>query len=182
MGSRHAAGGADEADFVFLFEFLAFSDMDFTQMAVHGDDPFAVVNEHRAPVEEEIAGEDDRAGGGCDDRGAGGSGDVHAAVWLARFVIEKTPQSERTAGDAGTGNHEIQIGGGFGAPLRKGPARGFGFFLDPNEIFFGRIDLAFVRYCEALRGVFFRGDLEGHFFLASVGMGDVHRVVTRLGT
>jgi hypothetical protein len=70
-------------------------------MAVHGDQPLAVVDQHGVAIEEEITGLDHCARRGRLYRGACSGGNVETAVRIARLLVEKTPQSERAAGWAG---------------------------------------------------------------------------------
>ena len=68
-------------------------------MVVHGDETLDVVEEHREPVKEIIAGLEHGARRRRGDRGPRGRGDVHAAVRLPRLVVQEASQPE-TAGRA----------------------------------------------------------------------------------
>jgi len=97
MGSGGAAGLAHQADYVAARQLLPFFYHDFLHVAVHGDQPLAVVDEHGIAVEEIIAdgGHPSRRRGmdGC----PGVGGDIQATVGIARFTIEDAAQSERAA-------------------------------------------------------------------------------------
>ncbi len=80
MRTGHAPGGPDLADDRAAPNRIADADADGRQMAVHGDQPLAVVDEHRVAVEEVAAGVDHRAIRRGVDRCAGGGRDVHARV------------------------------------------------------------------------------------------------------
>ncbi|MPN55346.1 hypothetical protein SDC9_203028 [bioreactor metagenome] len=74
-------------------------------MAVHGQQPAAVVQPHGAAVEEIVPRVDDPARQRRHHGRARGRGNVHAAVRIARLAIEHAPQPE-----------------GAGAPPRHGRA------------------------------------------------------------
>ena len=78
---------------------LALMHRDRGQVAVHGDQTLAVVDQHRVAVEEIIAGIDDPPGGGGVHRRAAAGRDVHAGVRVARLVVEYAPRAEGTGAD-----------------------------------------------------------------------------------
>src|SRR5579875_3910912 len=89
-----AAGLADLADDLSGPDALARLHVDRAQVAIHRDEPFAVVDEDRIAAEEEVAGVDHAATGRRADGGADRSGDVHAAVRRARLAVEGTARAE----------------------------------------------------------------------------------------
>ena len=76
----HAPGRPDLADHRARRDALARVHADCAQVAVHGDETRAVIEDHRVAVEEEVARIDDAAIRRRVHRRAGVGGDVHAAV------------------------------------------------------------------------------------------------------
>ena len=86
-----AAGGADLADLLPGTHHGTSLYADGAHVAVHGDQSAAVIEDHGVAVEEEVARVNHPAGAGSMDRCARVGGDVHAAVGVARFVVEYAP-------------------------------------------------------------------------------------------
>lgn len=53
------AGHADRSDPLATFNRLPFSNVDGVQVTIHGDEPLAVIYEHRLAIEEKIPDSDD---------------------------------------------------------------------------------------------------------------------------
>src|SRR5579885_1259947 len=96
-----AAGHARYRDLLAARDLLALFDLNLAQVAVHGDEDLAVIDEHTFAIEEIIAGVDHRARSrrvhwrGDIDRGG------EAGMRAARLVVENPPQPVETAGGAG---------------------------------------------------------------------------------
>lgn len=75
---------------------LAGLDGDTAQVAIHGDESLAMVDEYGVAIEEIIAGGDHRSVRRRAHRRTAGGGDVQAAVRIARLAVEKAPQPEGT--------------------------------------------------------------------------------------
>ncbi len=80
--------------------------VDPAQVAVHRHHARPVVDEHGVAVEEEIPRVEHAAGCRTADRRAGRGGDVHAAVRIARLVVEEPSQAE--AARAATCDRRLQ--------------------------------------------------------------------------
>ena len=168
VGAGDAAGGADGAENVAGFDHLTGLHRDAVHVAVHGDEPLAVVEVDGVAVVVEIAGGDDAAGGGGADRGAGGGGEVDAAVRVARLAVEEAAQAEGAAVAAFHGQGEA---GGDGRGRLEG-AVGLAAELeitgDAFLIFRAGIDHA-RRHLEVLLFVFLGAYLEGEFAIGTGG-------------
>src|SRR5580658_1146110 len=103
MGTGRAPRHPDGADAGTRVEMLAGRDVDGAEMAVHADQPAAVVDEYRIAVEEELTRVDDRAGGGCSHGSAARRRDVLAAVRVAGFAVEGAARAEWGAAGSGQG-------------------------------------------------------------------------------
>src|SRR5579871_1993049 len=87
--SGHSPGRADLAEHLAGPHVRAALYTDRAQMAVHGDESSTVIEDHRVAVEEEISGVEHTAIGGGVHRRSGGRCDIHAAVGIARLVVER---------------------------------------------------------------------------------------------
>ena len=65
-----------------------------TQMAVHGDQPLAVIQQDGIAIEEIITRRHNDACRRSDDRRTFISRDIESAVWVPGLVVENPPQSE----------------------------------------------------------------------------------------
>ena len=70
--------------------------VDLAHVAVHRDESRSMIDEHRATVEEILTRVDDGPGGRCMNSSSGIRSDVHAAVRVARLVVELASQAEGT--------------------------------------------------------------------------------------
>src|SRR5271163_1123348 len=97
MGTGRAPRHPDGADAGARLQMLAGYDVDGAEMAVHADQPTAVVDEYRIAVEEELARIDHCAGYRYLHGGAAGRRDIHAAVRIAGFAVEDAARAEGAA-------------------------------------------------------------------------------------
>src|SRR5882757_5362590 len=137
MGSGGTSRHADRADARSGGEALSRLHVDGGQMAVHAAESASVIDGDRIAVEKILAGIDDRAGGRYQDRRARRCGDVHAGMRVARFAIEYTAHSERTAARTRYRLAQIQ---GFGRRLRELPEStldAYAFAGYPREVCLG---------------------------------------------
>src|SRR5438105_15817323 len=88
VGSRYATRRAYFPYDLASLDGLARLHSDRAQVAVHGDQPFAVIDKDAVAVEEVVAGIDDLPFGGRLDGCARWGGDIHARVRVARLVVE----------------------------------------------------------------------------------------------
>src|SRR6185295_5511029 len=78
------------------FDHLPGLHADLAQVAVHRDESGSMIDEHRATVEEILTRVDNGPGGRRMNSSSGICSDVHAAVWIARLVVELASQAEGT--------------------------------------------------------------------------------------
>src|SRR5690606_24710554 len=104
-----AAGGAHLAEHLAARQALADADIHLGQVAEHADQSLAVVDEHRAAVEEVVADQDHLAGGRRAHRCTGRSGEVQAGMRVALLAIEEAAQAERRGQAAFHRSVEMQV-------------------------------------------------------------------------
>src|ERR1700733_11730371 len=88
------AGHADLADGLSALYSSADLYTDRAQVAVHREQPLAVIDDDGIAIEEIVAGIHDRAIPSCEYRCARGRGDVHAGMRIARLPVEHAAQSK----------------------------------------------------------------------------------------
>ena len=154
MGSRGSARGPDEAEQPAARQRLALGDADFVEMAVHGDQAPAVVQQYRIAVEEEVAGDQHAARRRRVDRRAAVRGDVEPRVWAARFAVQHAPPPERTGDDAVHGPHEGVRVSRVRTDHRVGVAHQGSLAREPLEVLVVGVDVSRIRDGQALHGVF----------------------------
>ena len=76
---------------------LPLFNLDSIKMAIHGDQPLAMLNKYGVAVEKEVAGFDYLSRKRRLDRGTFRYGDVQSTVRFTWQIVKKTPQPERTA-------------------------------------------------------------------------------------
>src|SRR5258706_4373441 len=128
--SGYAAGGADLADDVAALDHGANLHADQRQVAVHRDQPLAVLDQHRVAVEKIQTGIDHLAIGGGGDWCAGCRRDIHAAVRVARLVVEETTQAKGTGARAADRRPQPQCRGPGGGKKHHGTPKWC--LLDPT--------------------------------------------------
>jgi len=94
VGAGHPACCADFADLGSGGNPLAACNSDFAQVAVHGYQALAVIYEDGITIEVKITRYRNYSFSCCCHGLARWRGDVHTAVWRARFVIEEAAQAE----------------------------------------------------------------------------------------
>ncbi len=112
------------------------------QMAVHGDQPFTVVDEDAVAIEEVIAGVDDFSISSRFDRRAGRRRDVHACVRVARLVVENAPQAIGARPHPGDWLQQPQRGRRLVGEGRDNPLDMRHFDIHAVEIRFRQVNLA----------------------------------------
>src|SRR5262245_18220907 len=103
MRTGHPTRRANLADHLSRLDALAALHADGAQVAVHGHQPFAVIEKHSVAVEEEITGIEHAAIGRCPYGGPRGPGDIHTGMRVARLDVEYTPEAVGAGADAGDG-------------------------------------------------------------------------------
>src|SRR5688572_27686179 len=93
-------GGADIAQYLADLELLSDLDTHLREVAVHGHQALAVIDDHVVAVEEVTAHVHHATRERRLDRGTRWRSDVHATVRLARFAIEHAAQTERAGAPA----------------------------------------------------------------------------------
>jgi hypothetical protein len=126
---------------------LAGRDLDRFEVAVHADQPVAVIDEDGFAVEEVIIdGEDDPVGVGL-DRSAARRGDVESCVWRTRFAIEESTNAKAPAEPPLGRQDKARVGivaiVGF-APVTLEFLDGGDFAFDAGEIISRQLHLAAV--------------------------------------
>ena len=87
MWAGNASSLADLAYDLTLLDKGVEPDLDFTEVAIHRNEPLAMINQHGVAVEKIIACGSNDAGSGSFDGCAPWCGDIQARVWASRLVI-----------------------------------------------------------------------------------------------
>src|ERR1700683_958838 len=88
----HATGRADFANDHARLYALPAVHINRAQVAVHGDKTRAVIDDHCVAIEEVVPGIHHTPVGRCVHRRTGVGGDIHAAVRVARLIVEYAPR------------------------------------------------------------------------------------------
>src|SRR5215468_6925653 len=157
--SGDAPGGADLADLRSRGHLLSSLHLDRTQVTVHGDQTAAVIENDSVAIEEEVTGIDHApARGGAYRRAAGGR-DIHAAVGIARLVVEHPTQAVGARASAGYGLQQPQRSGSMGREDAVVLMQPWLFAVDTREVGCRQVHLT-RGHGEALHAVLLVSDLE----------------------
>src|SRR5512138_1547737 len=170
MRTGHASGRTYRAERIACLDAIAGFHIDTIEMAVHGHEPCAVVDEDGVAVEEELADLDDVAGSGRADRRAFAGGDVHTGMRSARLSVEETARAVRIGFRPGDGCCKRERGR---SCVRESLQRGSRAALlgrDPLQVVRIRRDLTLVLDRQMLRSITLIGDAKGHFDRAFAGV------------
>jgi len=177
MRTGDPPGCPDLADQRAAADLLAGMHEDCRQVAVHGDQPLAVIDQHGVAVEEITAGVDHPAAGGGVHCGAGRGGDVHAGMRIARLVVEDAARAERTGAHPGDRRAQLQRRRRLVNEGRERLVQVTLLAFDTRQVALRQVYLGW-RHAQALQLVLLGRNLEcQHFIGRGVGAPDRDRAV-----
>src|SRR5208283_5880124 len=94
MRSSRSTGASTQSELLTLFDPLAFRHLQFRQMHVQRHELLAVIDDDAIAFVEEVTGQHDLAGIGCEHGRPSCSAIVEATMDTGQFPVERTARSE----------------------------------------------------------------------------------------